>query len=243
MDEAAWRACTQPTLMLRFLRGRVSVRKLRLFAVACCRRVQSLMADERSRAAVDLAERRADGHVTEREVRAVRAAAKVVDDIVRSAYLTARSSSEPPYGYGPAYAACNAAGAAAAVLSADANIPASLAAYALAGRDCATESKEAADDAFRAATRAAFAEEAELLRDIVGTPFQPVPFDPAWRTPNVVALATVLYEDRRFKDMPVLADALEEAGCNNAGILAHCRQPGVAHTRGCWLIDLLLDKT
>jgi hypothetical protein len=50
-----------------------------------------------------------------------------------------------------------------------------------------------------------------------------------------------MYEERDFAGMPILADALEEAGCNNADILAHCREPGV-HVRGCWVVDLLLAK-
>ena len=50
-----------------------------------------------------------------------------------------------------------------------------------------------------------------------------------------------MYESRNFARMPTLADALEEAGCTNADILAHCRQPG-EHVRGCWVLDLLLGK-
>jgi hypothetical protein len=79
------------------------------------------------------------------------------------------------------------------------------------------------------------------MRCIFGNPFRPVAFDPAWRTPNVTAIAQTIYEDRRFEDMPILADALEEAGCTSADILDHCRQPG-EHARGCWLVDLILEK-
>jgi len=68
-----------------------------------------------------------------------------------------------------------------------------------------------------------------------------VPVDPAWRTPNVVALARTIYDGRAFLRMPELADALEEAVCANADVLAHCRQP-VGHVRGCWAVDLILAK-
>src|SRR5205085_2386864 len=61
-------------------------------------------------------------------------------------------------------------------------------------------------------------------------------FDPAWRTAAAVALARSLYEDRRFGDMPLLADALEEAGCADEATLSHCRGPG-PHVRGCWVVD------
>ncbi|MBI1831034.1 MAG: hypothetical protein HYR84_06255 [Planctomycetes bacterium] len=68
----------------------------------------------------------------------------------------------------------------------------------------------------------------------------------AWQTcseltPNVRTLAQTIYDERRFADMPLLADALTEAGCTDANILNHCRQPG-EHVRGCWVVDLLLGK-
>lgn len=82
---------------------------------------------------------------------------------------------------------------------------------------------------------------ADLLREVWGNPFRPVAFDPAWRTEAVVALAQQMYEARDFGPMPVLADALDDAGCANAEILAHCRGPG-PHVRGCWVVDLVLGK-
>jgi hypothetical protein len=80
-----------------------------------------------------------------------------------------------------------------------------------------------------------------LLRDLFGNPFRPVTIDRTWMTPAVVQLARSLYEERRFEDMPILADALEEAGCQDAAVLEHCRGPG-PHVRGCWVLDLLLEK-
>jgi len=80
-----------------------------------------------------------------------------------------------------------------------------------------------------------------FLRDIFGNPFRPVAADPAWLTPTAVSLAAAIYEDRAFDRLPVLADALEEAGCTNAAVLLHCRQPS-EHVRGCWVVDLVLGK-
>jgi hypothetical protein len=83
-----------------------------------------------------------------------------------------------------------------------------------------------------------------LFRDIFGNPFRPVAIDPAWLRWNggtVVQLAAAIYDERRFQDLPILADALEEAGCTDAHLLDHCRQPG-EHARGCWLLDHLLGK-
>ena len=81
-----------------------------------------------------------------------------------------------------------------------------------------------------------------LFRDIFGNPFRPVAFDPAWRTEHTVGMAAKMYDDRDFAAMPILADALEEAGCDSADILSHCREPGV-HVRGCWVVDHLLGKS
>jgi len=80
-----------------------------------------------------------------------------------------------------------------------------------------------------------------LLRDIFGNPFRPVTPDSTWLTSNVTALAQAIYDERAFDRMPILADALEDAGCTNQEILAHCRGVG-AHVRGCWVVDLLLGK-
>ena len=80
-----------------------------------------------------------------------------------------------------------------------------------------------------------------FLRDIFGNPFRPVLADPAWLTPTAVALAAAIYEDRAFDRLPVLADALEEAGCTDADVLLHCRRPG-EHVRGCWVVDMVLGK-
>ena len=80
-----------------------------------------------------------------------------------------------------------------------------------------------------------------LLRDIFGNPFRPVTFDPAWRTSTVLALVAQMYESRDFSPMPILADALQDAGCDNPDVLDHCRGPG-SHVRGCWLVDQILGK-
>jgi hypothetical protein len=79
------------------------------------------------------------------------------------------------------------------------------------------------------------------LRDIVGNPFQPTILDPRWRTADTLGLARGIYEDRAFDRMPLLADALMDAGCDDEPILSHCRTGG-PHVRGCWVVDLLLGK-
>jgi hypothetical protein len=68
-----------------------------------------------------------------------------------------------------------------------------------------------------------------------------VTLDPTWKTANVRDLAQAIYDERAFDRMPILGNALEDAGCDNQDILNHCRQPSV-HARGCWVLDLILGK-
>ena len=81
-----------------------------------------------------------------------------------------------------------------------------------------------------------------LIRDVFGNPFRPVTVDPRWLTSDVLALARSLYDERAFDRMPILADALQDAGCTDEKVLAHCRGEG-PHCRGCWVVDLLLGKS
>jgi hypothetical protein len=89
---------------------------------------------------------------------------------------------------------------------------------------------------------AEYAAQADLLRDIFGNPFRPVVFDPAWGTDTAVSLAKHVYESRDFSAMPILADSLQDAGCENADVLTHCRDEKQPHVRGCWVVDLVLGK-
>jgi hypothetical protein len=82
--------------------------------------------------------------------------------------------------------------------------------------------------------------QASLIREVFGNPFRQVDFAP-WRTDTAVALARQMYEQNDFSAMPILADALQDAGCENVNVLDHCRDPG-EHVRGCWVIDMLLGK-
>jgi hypothetical protein len=88
-------------------------------------------------------------------------------------------------------------------------------------------------------------EELALIRCVFGNPFRPPSQDASWATGNgggAIQLAQAIYDERAFDRMPILADALEDAGCTNQDILAHCRG-GAEHVRGCWVVDLLLAKS
>ncbi len=99
--------------------------------------------------------------------------------------------------------------------------------------------------------------QADMFRDIFGNPFlnnpfphlrdhlTPLRFFPlhsTWLTSDVLALARGIYAERAFDRMPILADALQDAGCNNDDVLNHCRDANQVHVRGCWVVDLLLGK-
>jgi hypothetical protein len=71
---------------------------------------------------------------------------------------------------------------------------------------------------------------------------RPMALDPSWRTRTVVGLAGGIYAEMAFERMPILGDALQDAGCTEAVILDHCRNLDT-HARGCWLVDALLGKS
>jgi len=237
MTEADWLACTDAQQLLAFLQraGAVSDRKARLLAVAVCRRVGHLLVHPESRACVEAAERYADGLAPAAAVAAARAAAETR---LGDAW------------HGPLARWHEAAAATAAEWACwldEPGEPAEMA--AAAGHACERAARAVADaKVYVGAPYVAFAagpdpqeqaHQAALVRDVFGPPpFRRVAFAPAWRTPAAVALARSMYEGRRFEDLPLLADALEEAGCVDPAILNHCRRPGV-HVKGCWVLDLV----
>ena len=95
---------------------------------------------------------------------------------------------------------------------------------------------------FTAPLPAFVAVQCRILRDIFGNPFRPVSFSPDWRTDTALILARQMYESRDFSLMPILADALQDAGCEQEEILSHCRDANQVHVRGCWVVDLVLGK-
>jgi hypothetical protein len=246
VTEAEWLACTDPQRMLDVLRGRIGERRMRLFACGCCRTVRHLMTDPRSWDAVLVAERFADGSATGDELE--RAA-----DVANTVYLdtTGRVRTRAAQA---AQQACEWGDELWQVLDAWASAALALEGEALE-RGVVRLSDGELDDvmetwAFEASESGrpmgwtdvnAEAEMADLLRCIADNPFRPVAAKPSWFTTTAVALAQVIYADRAFDRLPILADALEEAGCDDADILTHLRSEG-PHVRGCWAVDLVLGK-
>jgi hypothetical protein len=222
MTEAEWLACTDPQKMLEFLWGKASERKLRLFACSCCYRLHDLwgMMDG-CLEAVEFANLYADGGETREDLKLVRDDLSGIDDYCGS-------SEEIRY---------HALDCVMAIPLGDVSGLANRIIEYFENQHYLTEAElEAEQEAERVL-------QCEILRDFFN-PFRPVKVEPSWLTWNdsaVPRLAHAIYDERAFDRLPVLADALEEAGCTNADILGHCRGPG-PHVRGCWVVDLLLDK-
>jgi hypothetical protein len=222
MTEAEWLACIEPDRMLGQLRGKASDRKLRLFAVACCRRLIHLMRDTESRIAVEVAERFADGLATGAERRAA-AKAGYAPGVDRQGWSFGAAGCAVGV---PAFHAAE-RGSGNALLLAVERIPPEVDGLRNRARDEAMRSEGDQQSA--------------LLRDIFGNPYCPVAIEPRWQSADTVALARGIYEDRAFDRLPLLADALLDAGCADDQVIDHCRSEG-PHVRGCWVVDLVLGK-
>jgi hypothetical protein len=223
VNEEEWKAANDSLPMLRHLGKKASGRKLRLFAVACSRRLLHLLTDERNLLALDVAERYADGEAKRLDLRkaeqASRAAAHLAFQSRGDNYAALAATEAAAYtAYRAAYQASYFAQSASRQ---ELNIP---------GGGWIPVSSPHAD----------------LIRDIFGNPFRPAPPLPpsviGWNDGTVEKIALAIYEERAWNRLPVLADALEDAGCDDVQFLQHLRGPG-PHTRGCWPVDAILGRS
>jgi hypothetical protein len=231
MTEAEWLACTDPDKMLALLRGKASDRKLRYFLAACARRVLPDSADEAMLEAVAVAERFAEG--AESRPRLTRA---------RSSLQTRHPARVSRWS--PLYSAHLR----------------SVPAWHMTREQVFQAAREGARGCAWSSTRTTAlggyvartfpederAAQAFLLRDSFGNPFRAPPtIEPAVLAGNdgtVVKAAQASYDERRWDDLRILADALDDAGCNDEEVLAHGRAPAKVPVGGCWAIDWLLGK-
>jgi hypothetical protein len=213
VTEAEWSSCESWLALLNASRSRASLRKIRLFACASTRELWESL-DSMSRQAVEVGERYADGDDGTTERMQVESAARM--------------------SYHSATGRCRVNAAHAALLCSQKRFDDFRPAILVEHSQLADNYKDTPQ------TIAMRAKLIALFRDIFANPFHPVAFDPRWQSETTVALASAIYAERAFDRMPILADALEDAGCDNADILAHCRQPDGVHARGCWVVDLVL---
>jgi hypothetical protein len=256
MKEAEWLICKDPRRLLAHLRRKAGARKLRLFAVACCRRLEPLLVNEAHRLTLEQAERLADGAAGGTDSPNAYSGAGVLGvdlsvsepctwSLHRPMTLEEKNAVIADWHETPSdqwYPL--------ATVSAPTAEDQRLAAHRAAAEGSASAARAAAGSAGKGGNLLKFGRtygaerraQAHLLRDIMGNPFHRVTTDQAWLTPSVVSLAQGAYLERAFDRMPILGDALEEAGCVDVAILAHCREP-IEHVRGCWVVDVLLGKS
>jgi hypothetical protein len=216
IPEAEWLAYPSHEPLMRQLGDKVGIRKRHLFACGCCRTVWSALSDE-GRDALQVAERFVNGEVREQELQGARYRTSAVSRVPAAVWAAEAVSSLFSYLIGNSRAFSE--------LTAHA---------ARASRDTAGESDWSA----------ARIQQVGLVCDLLGHLLRSFVVDPAWLRWNdgtVLKLARAIYDENQFGDLPILADALEEAGCDNEDILAHCRSQSL-HVRGCWVIDAILDK-
>jgi hypothetical protein len=222
-------------------------RKLKLLAIACCNTIRNLLPPEPCGRAIDLAYLHVDGVASPKDLKAYRskltraynkayapvALGEITTDeaglkaSIESNALQALSSLLQEMEHSGCELVCTAV---AEVVACTAVLNASV--VDSPRRDKATETK---------ARKVSLSKQAELMRDIFGNPFRPVSLAPTWLTPAVLALARQMYDGMDFSAMPILADALQDASCEDDAILNHCRSDG-PHVRGCWVVDLVLGK-
>ncbi len=223
MREKAWLACKDPERMIEFLDTRVSDRQLRLFALACIRRAWHFVTDKRIPKLVEVLEKVADGRAkgparARARDRSYTVASSDLDDMQQCIGYDLWTAFETDLGrehndLGECVAAAFG--------------------YFKQGDSGNTRK-------FTAGKKAERGEQPAVLREIVGNPFRPVKFEPKWRTDTARALAQQMYDSQQFGAAPILADALQDAGCECEPLLEHLRDPAAAHVRGCWAVDLVL---
>jgi hypothetical protein len=227
-----WLERAPPGQLAVFLSKEASPRKSGLFIRHLCRCFPEVFRDPRSLSALDAADRYEAGELDQDEFQT---ALQAADEA-----MTRAQSEYDPWSAGQDAGATRIAGGAAAAariaheVSSQGFYPGVLSRLRHAILDLAGAGGGPRKNPTARAMRPVFFEH-------FGNPFRPVTLKPAWRTTTTVQLAQGMYESRDFGAMPILADALQDAGCDSADILDHCRGPG-PHIRGCWVVDLVLGK-
>jgi hypothetical protein len=233
MKESQWWMCCAPEGILSWLGPKADGRCLRLFCCACCRMIWPIIPIGESRKAVETSEQFADGLVSSAALKAAEAAGRSVPSSGTGGWLAAWAAAEA--------AGLDAGAAAEWVPRWAAEAAGEAVARAALASDDATPVKEAAAAAWRQQRQL----QCGLLRDVFVNPLRPVlTIDPRcllWKNGAVVHAAQASYDRGGCEELYHLANLLEQAGCDDEDILAHCRAAS-GHVRGCWVLDLLLGK-
>jgi hypothetical protein len=240
MTEAEWLECKDPKKMLEFLGGKVGDRKDRLLSLAFCRRYRSLLTDHRSQMAFEVVERLADGLANHNEVvAAIDATLHALQDTEAAARRTYVEDDGKQVVFFPSFVGMFQFSRGSSEWDQHYNAHLGSAILRFFPPQNVQVERPAATEHIA---------QAILVLDIFGNPFRPVLIDPKCLTPTVTSLAAAAYEERSLPSgeldptrLAVLADALEEAGCQDQSVLDHLRSPG-PHVRGCWPLDLILGR-
>lgn len=231
MTEEEWLSCSDPQALLAYLRGKVSDRKLRLFVVECGRRGIQWEENRDWTFYLQTLDAWGKGQIPNAKLELVR---EQLHAMGMHSFLSF-SILDPEW---------------------DAN---SIASWAVSEARQGAWDQGITPEARKTlelievfpnfdtpqcidAVQAELAAQCRTIHDIFGNPFRPARVDPSWLSSTVVALARGICDDRDFDQMPILADALQDADCTNAEILNHCREEKQVHVRGCWLVDLLTGR-
>lgn len=248
MTEAEWVATSEPVSvssfpMLEFAQGKASERKLRLFCVACCRRIAHVVPNEDLRRLLDVSEAYADGNSVAPGLRKAVADWERLESlsdrwitVIESIALDAIRGLDETMDIAVAGASRDSAAVMGHLLFAAQNLTEEEARQPVNPQGVSVKMLW-----INKGWKQEYLEQSRILKDICGNPFRAVAFDSDWRTEDTVGISLKMYEERDFGAMPILADALEKAGCVEESILGHCREPGV-HVRGYWVVDLVLGK-
>ena len=257
MTENEWLTSANIAALLAYIAPKASDRKQRLYLCGGCRQISHLFFDSASHDAIEIGERYADGLATEEERqhaaycaecptfglaldmrwRAVSTRESIADDSIfpdQQCYIPSDVRKLVEMGALPQEVLHGGEG------YVDERVADRLRTAAVRA-EATVRGQPFFDEWFFLQTEIVDWPGADLVRCIFGNPFRTAPANPAWLTATVTNLASVIYTDRAFDRLPILADALEEAGCRDADVLEHCRKPGV-HARGCWVVDRILDR-
>jgi hypothetical protein len=226
MTEAEWLACADPETLLDFLRDRTTERKFRLFAVSAIWQLMMSFGDNETKKVVEVVSQAAEGAFNRSELRDER------EKIGTWSYPSVPASLTSDY-------VTRAAGLG---LETDPLRAVLMMVSAVTHLEAELLTKKPSDPASRDLVRLQCScRLISQINDIFGNPFRSTGIKRDWRTSTVLALTQGIHTDRVFDRLAILADALQDAGCENEDILNHCRSESV-HVRGCWVIDLILGK-
>ncbi|MCI0703485.1 MAG: hypothetical protein L0241_20590 [Planctomycetia bacterium] len=234
MTEEEWQS-PNPNHLLQDIAASITLRKALLLGAAACHRLAQWNCFPQAKAAIDIAEARADGLVNDEDWQIAYQSVYDAREAAGRMVLSDPDSEEPNDGNAMYFAV----EAAVALLDSSQGSlhVASMTLWACRRAiRCGDHSPE------RQATHSECKHQCDLVRDIFGNLFCSGTFSPECRTDTAVSLARQMYEARDFSLMPILADALQDAGCDIDDILNHCRDTNQVHVRGCWVVDLVLGK-